>query len=470
MMRSRPHPPGQGQQPPQNSRANPSLLHTTKTVFVANIPFDVTEEQLTSIFSEVGPVQEFVLKFDQNTGKAKGFGFCHYFDHETALSAVRNLQEVVVNGRNLRVELSTDEPYKPKNTGPSGAPRAGQAPGMPPMGMGGGPGMPPRGFAQPPSQQQGQGFAPPGGFTPPQQGMGMGPGAGMNPGMGMGMGMGMGRPPPPPMGMAGGPGQGVNMGMLPPGQDLAGGQKATDAISKTLASIPPGKLEEVLTGMKTLVQTSPEQARTVLNSHPQLAYALFQAMLLMNVVDPAVLSRIQPIPNPGMPNQAQAPRPPAPPAFRPPPAGYPSSVPGPVAQQPSQQQQPTFTPHVPPPQAMPPFAPSQQSLPPRPPAPGGYVGTPPQGGMPSQPMSQPMPSFTPAPPAPAAASVPPLNAGMPPAQGGNQQAIAAALSMVSEDQRQMLVQVFQLTPEQISALPADQQAGVHQLRSQFGIV
>jgi cleavage stimulation factor subunit 2 len=28
----------------------------------------------------------------------------------------------------------------------------------------------------------------------------------------------------------------------------------------------------------------------VLNAHPQLAYALFQAMLLMNVVDPAVLS------------------------------------------------------------------------------------------------------------------------------------------------------------------------------------
>lgn len=31
----------------------------------------------------------------------------------------------------------------------------------------------------------------------------------------------------------------------------------------------------------------------------------------------------------------------------------------------------------------------------------------------------------------------------------------------------MLIQVFQLTPEQISALPADQQAGVHQLVS-FG--
>jgi cleavage stimulation factor subunit 2 len=40
------------------------------------------------------------------------------------------------------------------------------------------------------------------------------------------------------------------MNMLPPGQDLPMGERATDVISKTLASIPPGKLEEVLMGMK----------------------------------------------------------------------------------------------------------------------------------------------------------------------------------------------------------------------------
>lgn len=40
------------------------------------------------------------------------------------------------------------------------------------------------------------------------------------------------------------------MNLLPPGQDVPPGQKATDVISKTLASIPPGKLEDVLTGMK----------------------------------------------------------------------------------------------------------------------------------------------------------------------------------------------------------------------------
>lgn len=138
---------------------------------------------------------------------------------------MRNLQEVVVNGRNLRVELSTDEPYKPRD-----------ARGAPPLGPPGpGPGPGPGAAARLPGQQFPGGPAGPGGFTPPSM-------------PGMQMGMNMPRPgglPAPPVG-----GGGVNMNMLPPGQDVPMGQKATDVISKTLASIPPGKLEEVLTGMK----------------------------------------------------------------------------------------------------------------------------------------------------------------------------------------------------------------------------
>lgn len=40
---------------------------------------------------------------------------------------------------------------------------------------------------------------------------------------------------------------------------------------------------------QALVGTAPEQAKTLLNGHPQLSYALFQAMLMMNVVDPNIL-------------------------------------------------------------------------------------------------------------------------------------------------------------------------------------
>lgn len=59
-------------------------------VFVGNIPYDVTEEQIVDIMKGVGPVVSFRLMFDRETGRSKGFGFCEYTDVETASSALRN--------------------------------------------------------------------------------------------------------------------------------------------------------------------------------------------------------------------------------------------------------------------------------------------------------------------------------------------------------------------------------------------
>ncbi|CAK4085939.1 unnamed protein product [Aphanomyces euteiches] len=77
-----------------------------RSVFVGNIPYDVTEEMLKDIFSEVGPVLNFRLVTDRDTGKPKGYGFCEYSDGATALSAMRNLNGHEVNGRNLRVDFA----------------------------------------------------------------------------------------------------------------------------------------------------------------------------------------------------------------------------------------------------------------------------------------------------------------------------------------------------------------------------
>ncbi|KAM3293765.1 hypothetical protein ACQJBY_036972 [Aegilops geniculata] len=77
-----------------------------RCVFVGNIPYDATEEQLVQICEEVGPVVSFRLVVDKETGKPKGYGFCEYKDEETALSARRNLQGHDVNGRQLRVDFA----------------------------------------------------------------------------------------------------------------------------------------------------------------------------------------------------------------------------------------------------------------------------------------------------------------------------------------------------------------------------
>lgn len=80
-----------------------------RCVFVGNIPYDASEEQLIQICEEVGPVVSFRLVIDRETGKPKGYGFCEYKDEETALSARRNLQGYEINGRQLRVDFAEND-------------------------------------------------------------------------------------------------------------------------------------------------------------------------------------------------------------------------------------------------------------------------------------------------------------------------------------------------------------------------
>ena len=74
-----------------------------REVFVGNIAYETTEEQLEEVFREVGPVVKFRLIFDRHTGQSKGYGFCSFPDADTAQSAIRNLHGRSLNGRPLRV-------------------------------------------------------------------------------------------------------------------------------------------------------------------------------------------------------------------------------------------------------------------------------------------------------------------------------------------------------------------------------
>ncbi|SCV67727.1 BQ2448_5338 [Microbotryum intermedium] len=211
----------------------------SNVVFVGNLPFDYTEEQLIETFSSVGQVVSFRLVFDRDTGKPKGFGFCEYKDPETAASALRNLQGVEVGGRGLRLDFADTEDAPPSKRGPgAGPPRYG--PGAGGGGHGGPAGVPSYGGGAP--------------TTAYDQG-------------------------PRP---------------LPSGVPLAPGQTASDNITNTLGTMPPGQLLDIMSQMKAMVTASPYEARTLLTTNPQLSYALFQGMLLMNLVDPAVLNKMLP--------------------------------------------------------------------------------------------------------------------------------------------------------------------------------
>jgi cleavage stimulation factor subunit 2 len=79
---------------------------------------------------------------------------------------------------------------------------------------------------------------------------------------------------------------------LPPGIDLPPGLTCPDAISRTLNTLPPAQLLDVLSQMKTLATTDAAKATELLHQAPQLSYAIFQALLLMGLVSTEALSSV----------------------------------------------------------------------------------------------------------------------------------------------------------------------------------
>ena len=86
-----------------------SKSNKNRTVFIGNIAFDAQEEELRQLFQQVGPISNLRIVVDRETGKRKGFGFVEYSDPETALAAVRNLDNSEVKGRTLRVNIAEQD-------------------------------------------------------------------------------------------------------------------------------------------------------------------------------------------------------------------------------------------------------------------------------------------------------------------------------------------------------------------------
>ncbi|CAG9134571.1 unnamed protein product [Plutella xylostella] len=63
-------------------------------------------------------------------------------------------------------------------------------------------------------------------------------------------------------------------------------EKAPEAISKAVATLPPEQMFELMKQMKLCIQNNPTEARNMLLQNPQLAYALLQAQVVMRIVDP----------------------------------------------------------------------------------------------------------------------------------------------------------------------------------------
>lgn len=71
-------------------------------MYVGNLVYAVTRDELTELFSTFGEVFSVKLINDRESGKPKGFGFVEMND-EGALKAIEALNEKDYRGRNLRV-------------------------------------------------------------------------------------------------------------------------------------------------------------------------------------------------------------------------------------------------------------------------------------------------------------------------------------------------------------------------------
>ncbi len=77
-------------------------------IFIGNIPYDSSELEITNTLRSIGPFNVFRLKLDKETHQPKGFGFVEYRDQDLAASALRNLNKLELNRRELKVDFASD--------------------------------------------------------------------------------------------------------------------------------------------------------------------------------------------------------------------------------------------------------------------------------------------------------------------------------------------------------------------------
>ena len=91
-----------------------------KKLYVGNLPFTATEDEVREAFSQHGTVHSVALINDRETGRPRGFGFVE-MDDDAAMTAMQNLAGKDMGGRPLRV----NEAQERRSGGGGGHPGGG---------------------------------------------------------------------------------------------------------------------------------------------------------------------------------------------------------------------------------------------------------------------------------------------------------------------------------------------------------
>ena len=82
---------------------------TWPELFVNNLSYKTTDESLKKYFSKYGEVESTKIVFDKETGRPKGVGFCKFCDSSSAAKALKDNDNLFLDGRPLAVSYSNDK-------------------------------------------------------------------------------------------------------------------------------------------------------------------------------------------------------------------------------------------------------------------------------------------------------------------------------------------------------------------------
>ena len=89
-------------------------------IYVGNLSYNLTEDDLRALFAEFGDVTSAKLIMDRYTGQSKGFGFVEMSDDGAAQKAVDELNGRDVSGRSLTVNQARPREERPRGGGGRG--------------------------------------------------------------------------------------------------------------------------------------------------------------------------------------------------------------------------------------------------------------------------------------------------------------------------------------------------------------
>ncbi len=83
-------------------------------IYVGNLSYDVTEDEVRDVFSAHGEISSLSIIKDKYSGQSKGFGFVEMPNQAEAEEAIKTLNESDLKGRNIKVNQAKPKEERPK--------------------------------------------------------------------------------------------------------------------------------------------------------------------------------------------------------------------------------------------------------------------------------------------------------------------------------------------------------------------